>query len=46
MIIQECRLNSTIIKIDNRNIGTKEQTYEQINIIISLLIEKIQKLHK
>ena len=43
MIIQQYKIDSTIIKIDDKNIEEKEQTHEQINTIISLLIKKLHK---
>lgn len=43
MIIDEYKSDSTIIRIDNRDIGTKEENKEIIDILLSLTIKKISE---
>ena len=40
MIIDEYKSDSTIIRIDDRDIGTKEENKEIIDILLSLTIRK------
>ncbi len=43
MIIDEYKSGSTIIRIDDRDIGTKEENKEIIDILLSLTIKKISE---
>lgn len=43
MIIDEYKSDSTIIRIDDRDIGTKEENKEIIDILLSLTIKKISE---
>ena len=43
MIIDEYKSNSTIIRIEDRDIGTKEENKEIIDILLSLTIKKISE---
>ena len=43
MIIDEYKSGSTIIRIDDRDIGTKEENKEIIDILVSLTIKKISE---
>ena len=43
MIIDEYKSDSTIIRIEDRDIGTKEKSKEIIDILLSLTIKKISE---
>ena len=43
MIIDEYKSGSTIIKIDDRDIGTREENKEILNILLSLIIKNFSK---
>ena len=43
MIIDEYKSDSTIIRIGDRDIGTKEENKEIIDILLSLTIKKISE---
>ena len=43
MIIDDYKSGSTIIRIDDRDIGTKEDNKEIIDILLSLTIKKISE---
>ena len=43
MIIEEYKSNSTIIRIDDRDIGTKEENKEILDILLSINIKKISE---
>lgn len=43
MIIDEYKSDSTIIRIEDRDIGTKEENKEIIDILLSLTIKKISE---
>ena len=46
MIIDEYKSGSTIIRIEDRDIGTKEENKEIIDILLSLTIKKISEYSK
>lgn len=46
MIIDEYKSDSTIIRFDDENIGTKEENKEIQDILLSLIIKKIGELKK
>ena len=41
MIIDEFKSDSTLIRIDNRDIATKEESKEIINILVSFVAGKV-----
>ena len=43
MIIAEYKSGCTIIRMEDRDIGTKEENKEIIDILLSLTIKKISK---
>ncbi len=43
MIVEEYKSESTLIRFDDRDIGTKEENKEVLNILISLIIKKISE---
>lgn len=43
MIIDEYKSDSTVIRFDDRDIGTKEEDQEIFNILLSLIIKKISE---
>ncbi len=43
MIVEEYKSESTLIRFDDRDIGTKEENKEVLNILISLTIKKISE---
>lgn len=43
MVIDEYKSDSTIIRFDDRDIGTKEENKEILNILLSLIIKKISE---
>ena len=43
MIIDEYKSGSTIIRIEDRDIGTREENKEIIDILLSLTIKKISE---
>ena len=43
MIVEEYKIESTLIRFDDRDIGTKEENKEVLNILISLIIKKISE---
>ena len=43
MIIEEYKSESTVIRIEDRDIGTKEENKEIIDILVSLTIKKISE---
>lgn len=43
MIIDEYKSDSTVIRFDDRDIGTKEENKEIIDILLSLTIKKISE---
>lgn len=43
MVIDEYKSDSTIIKIDDRDIGTREENKEILNILLSLIIKNFSK---
>ena len=43
MIVDEYKSDSTIIRIEDRDIGTKEESKEIIDILLSLTIKKISE---
>lgn len=43
MIIDEYKSDSTIIRIEDRDIGTKEENKEIVDILLSLTIKKISE---
>lgn len=43
MIIDEFKSDSTLIRIDNRDIGTKESSKEVIDTLIGIIIGKISE---
>lgn len=46
MIIDEYKSDSTIIRFDDEDIGTKEENKEIQDILLSLIIKKIGELKK
>ena len=43
MIIEEYKSESTVIRIEDRDIATKEENKEIIDILLSLTIKKISE---
>ena len=43
MIVEEYKSESTLIRFDDRDICTKEENNEVLNILISLIIKKISE---
>ena len=43
MIIDEYKSDSTVIRLDNRDIGTKEEDKEILEILLSLIIKKVSE---
>lgn len=43
MIVDEYKSDSTIIRIEDRDIGTKEENKEILDILLSLIIKKISE---
>lgn len=43
MIIDEYKSDSTVIRFDDRDIGTKEENKEILNILLSLTIKKFSE---
>lgn len=43
MIVDEYKSDSTIIRIEDRDIGTKEENKEILDILLSLTIKKISE---
>lgn len=43
MIIDEYKSDSTVIRFDDRDIGTKQENKEILNILLSLTIKKISE---
>lgn len=43
MIIEEYKSDSTLIRIDNKDIVTKEKNQEIVDILLSLIIKKISE---
>lgn len=43
MIIEEYKIGSTIIRIDDRDIRTKEENKEILNILLSLIMKKFSE---
>jgi hypothetical protein len=43
MIIDEYKSDSTVIRFDNRDIGTKEEDKEILEILLSLIIKKVSE---
>lgn len=43
MVIDQYKSGSTIIRIDDRDIGTKEKNKEVLDILISLIIKNFSK---
>lgn len=43
MVIDEYKSDSTIIRIEDRDIGTKEENEEIIDILLSLIIKKFSE---
>ncbi len=41
MIIEEYKCDKTIIRVDDRNIVTKEEEQEIIDILLTLIMKKI-----
>lgn len=41
MIIEEYKSEATLIRIDDRDIGTKAESKEIIDILLSLIMKKI-----
>lgn len=41
MVIEEYKSGSTLIRIDDRDIGTKAESKEIIEILLSLIMKKI-----
>lgn len=41
MIIKEFKIDSTLIRFDDRDVNTKEKNKELVNILISLVVNKI-----
>ena len=46
MIIEEFKSDATTIRVDNRDIVTKENNKELVNTLISFIIKKISKYTK
>ncbi len=46
MIIDEYKSDSTIIRIEDRDIGTKQENKKIIDILLSLTIKKISEFSK
>ena len=45
MVIDQYKSGSTIIRIDDRDIGTKEKNKEVLDILISLIIKNFSKTY-
>lgn len=45
MVIAEYKSESTVIRIEDRDIGTKEENKEIIDILLSLTIKKISEYY-
>ena len=43
MIVEEYKIDKTIIKIEDRDIGTKDKDKEIVNILLSLTMKKISE---
>ena len=43
MIIDEYKSDSTVIRFDNRDTGTKEEDKEILEILLSLIIKKVSE---
>lgn len=43
MVIDEYKSDSTVIRFDDRDIGTKQENKEILNILLSLTIKKISE---
>ncbi len=43
MIVEEYKSESTLIRFDDRDIGTKEENKETLNILLSLTMKKISE---
>ncbi len=43
MIVEEYKSESTLIRFDDRHIGTKEENKETLNILLSLTMKKISE---
>lgn len=43
MIIDEYKSGATLIQFDDRNIGTKDEDREILDILLSLIIKKISE---
>lgn len=43
MIVEEYKSGSTLIRFDDRDIGTKEENQEIVNILLSLTMKKISE---
>ena len=43
MIIDECKSGSTLIRFDDRDIGTKDENKEILDILLSLTMKKISE---
>lgn len=43
MIVDEYKSDSTIIRIEDKDIGTKEENKEILDILLSLTIKKISE---
>ena len=43
MIVDEYKSDSTIIRIDDRDIGTKEDNKDTLDILVGLIMKKISE---
>lgn len=46
MIVEEYKIDATLIKIHDDNIATKEENEEIINILLSLILKKFENIDK
>lgn len=44
MIVEEFKSDSTLIRFDDRDIGTRENNEDILNILIEMIIKKIQDI--
>lgn len=43
MIIYECKIGSTLVKFDDRDIGTKEENNKTVNTLLNISVKKLSE---